>query len=62
MKEKGGTMKQKLIDLLGYLLFLLLFIIALPILMITGALVRPIRFYKSISANVHNKKRKEYYY
>jgi len=53
---------NKLVAIFDYLLFLLLFIFVLPILMITGAILRPIRYYKNISDKVHNKKVKVYYY
>ena len=55
-------MKNKLIDIFGYIAFLLLFILLIPILVISGAILRPIRYYKYVSANVHDKKAKEYWY
>lgn len=55
-------MKNKLLDIFGYIAFLLLFILLIPVLALSGAILRPIRYYKYVSANVHDKKAKEYYY
>ena len=55
-------MKQKLSDLLGYLLFLGLFILLIPVLMVSGAIQKPIRYYKYVSSQVHNKKHGGYNY
>ena len=55
-------MKQKLLDILGFSLFIGFFIVILPILIVTGAVARPIRFVKYVSAKVNNKEVKEYYY
>jgi hypothetical protein len=55
-------MKEKLENVLGFILFILIFMILLPFFMISGAIVRPIRYLKYVSANVKNKKAKEYWY
>lgn len=55
-------MKQKLKDLFDYLLFVLFFILILPILILSGAIARPIRYYQYTINTVKNKKVKEYYY
>ncbi len=55
-------MKTKILDILGYIAFLLLFILLIPILAISGAILRPIRYYQYVSANVNNRKAKEYWY
>lgn len=55
-------MKQKLLDILGFILFIGFFIVILPLLIITGAIARPVRFVKHVSAKVNNKEVKEYYY
>lgn len=55
-------MKQKLLDIIGFSLFVGFFIVILPILMVSGAVARPIRFVKHVSSKVNNKEIKEYYY
>lgn len=55
-------MKTKLIDFMGYLLFLLLFAVMIVPLAISGAILRPIRYYQHVNAKVHDKKPKEYWY
>ena len=55
-------MKSKIKDFLGYVLFLLIFIIMIPLLFIRGGIVGCIRYYQYISAKVYNKKPKSYYY
>lgn len=55
-------MKKKLSDIGGFILFILIFLVLLPFLMISGAIARPIRYFKYVSANVKNKKAKEYWY
>lgn len=55
-------MKQKLIDLGGFMLFLLMFIIALPFFIIYGAIKTPIRYFRYVSAKVHDKKPNKYYF
>ena len=55
-------MKQKLLDILGFILFIGFFIVILPLLIITGAIARPIRFVKFVSSKVNNKEVKEYYF
>ena len=55
-------MKNKIIDLLGYLLFLLMFVAMIPLLMVSGAIQKPIRYYKYVSSKVHNTKHRGYNY
>lgn len=55
-------MKLKIVDTLGFLLFLLLFILFLPVMMIIGAINTPIRYFKYVSCKVHNKKPKSYWW
>lgn len=55
-------MKGKLLDLIGYVSFILMIIIISPYLFISGGLQRIIRFYQYVSANVHEKRPKKYYY
>lgn len=54
--------KQKLLDILGYILFLLFFTIMLLPMMIGGAVRTPIRYYKFIKAGVNDKVPDKYYY
>ena len=55
-------MKQKIIDIIGYILFILFFIIASPLLFLRGGIVGIVRYYKYVSDKVHNKKPNKYYW
>jgi len=64
MKQKllQKKMKQKLLDIFDFIVFIVFFIMLLPFLIITGAIARPVRFVKYVSAKVNNKKVKEYFF
>lgn len=55
-------MKTKLLDLLGFILFLLFFTIMLPILIITGAILRPLRYFKYIKSKVNDEEPSKFWY
>lgn len=55
-------MKQKLIDFCGFMLFILMFIIALPVICAYGAIKTPIRYFRYVSAKVHDRKPNKYYF
>lgn len=55
-------MKTKLLDVLGFILFLLMFIFMLPILIISGAILRPVRYFNYIKAKVNDKEHNKFWY
>ena len=55
-------MKNKLLDILGFILFLLMFILMLPILIISGAILRPIRYFNYIKAQVNEREPNKFWY
>lgn len=59
LKDK---VNERSLNILGYLLFLSLFILSLPILILIGAIKCPIRFYKYVSCKVNNKKPDTYWW
>jgi len=44
----------------GFCLFIGLFIVLLPIMMISGAILRPVRYFKYVVAKVQDKEPKKY--
>ena len=44
----------------GFCLFIGLFIVVLPLLMLSGAILRPVRYFKYVVAKVHDKEPKKY--
>lgn len=44
----------------GFCLFIGLFIVLLPLLMISGAILRPVRYFKHVVAKVQDKEPKKY--
>lgn len=44
----------------GFCLFIGLFIVLLPLLMISGAILRPVRYFKHVTAKVHDKEPNKY--
>jgi inner membrane protein involved in colicin E2 resistance len=55
-------MKKLVENFVGFSLFIGLFLILLIPLMLTGAIIRPVRYFRHVVDKVHNKKVKEYYY
>lgn len=55
-------MKNKLLDFVGYCLFILWFIILIPFLMIVGMIKTPIRYYKHINDKVLDRKPMKYWW
>ena len=55
-------MKVKIANFVGFSLFLGIFFVLLIPLIITGAIARPIRYFRHVVDKVHDKKVKEYYY
>lgn len=55
-------MKVKLENIFGFILFILIFLGLLPLLMIYGAFITPLRYFLYVVAKVHDKKAKEYYF
>lgn len=55
-------MKNKLLDVLGFILFILFYMIMLPVLIISGAIVRPIRYFNYIKSKVNDKDPYKYWY
>ena len=55
-------MKAKIANFLGFSLFLGIFFVLLIPLMLTGAIIRPVRYFRHVVDKVHNKKVKEYYF
>ena len=55
-------MKKLVENFVGFSLFLGIFFVLLIPLIITGAIARPIRYFRHVVDKVHDKKVKEYYY
>ena len=55
-------MIDKIMDKIGYLLFLSLIIIISPYLFISGGVSRIIRYYKYVSNTMHNKDLDQYFF
>ena len=55
-------MKSKLLDILGFILFLLFYILMLPVLIISGAILRPIRYFNYIRYQVNEREPNKFWY
>lgn len=55
-------MKTKLLDLLGFILFILFFILISPVLIVSGAILRPFRYFKYIKSKVDEREPDKYWY
>lgn len=55
-------MKSKLLDLLGFVLFILFFILISPVLIVSGAILRPFRYFKYIKTKVSDHEPDKYWY
>jgi len=53
-------MKNKILDVIGFILFILFFIVMIIPLAVGGAIVTPYRYFMLVSARVHNKEPKKY--
>lgn len=53
---------QKQIDFINFLLYVLLFGLSLPAVIVYGAVMAPIRYFRYVSAEVHNKEPEKYYF
>lgn len=55
-------MKAKLLDVLDFILFLLMFIFMLPVLIVSGAILRPLRYFRYIKSKVDEKEPSKFWY
>ena len=55
-------MKNKLLDILGFILFILFFILISPVLIVSGAILRPIRYFRYIKDKVDEKEPSKFWY
>ena len=55
-------MKNKLLDILGFILFILFFIWMSPALIISGAILRPIRYFRYIKDKVDEREPSKFWY
>lgn len=55
-------MKNKILSIIDFMLFIGFFLLMLPLLMIQGAILTPIRYFKYVSAKVQDQEAKRYYF
>lgn len=61
-KEVKEMKDQKKIDFIKCLLYVLLFVLSFPAVIVYGAVMSPIRYFKYVSAEVHDKEPEKYYF